>query len=164
VTGTPFAHLNNPLLVPILNAPSESFASDTDSDSGAEVLFEAAERGGEGLWAGCSLGIVTGFQTRDNSVWVTWVGDVELFSNEYAKESLPSCVNLSPHIRTALRPVSGSPSLYSTSFRAPDRHGVFKFVLDHRRHGWTMLKSTTMVPIVPDAFSLFSEQVVLWKR
>jgi oligosaccharyltransferase complex subunit beta len=68
---------------------------------------------------------------------------------------------LDPHIRTALRPVSGSPGLYSTSFRAPDRHGVFKFVLDHRRHGWTMLKSTTTVPIVPDAFS---EQVVLRKR
>ena len=63
-SGILFAHLNNPLLVPILNAPSESFASDTDSDSGAKVLFEAAERSGEGLWTGRSLGIVTGFQTR----------------------------------------------------------------------------------------------------
>ena len=92
-SGIPFAHLNNPLLVPILNAASESVASDTDSDSGAEVLFEAAERGGEGLWAGCSLGIVTGFQTRDNSARVTWIGGVELFSDEYAKKSLPSCVS-----------------------------------------------------------------------
>ena len=41
-SGTLFAHLNNPLLVPILNALSESFASDTNSDSGAKVLFEAA--------------------------------------------------------------------------------------------------------------------------
>ena len=92
-SGVPFAHLNNPLLVPILRAPAESFASDTDSDSGAEVLFESAERGGEGLWAGGSLGIVTGFQTRENSARVTWVGGVELFSDAYAKKLLPSCVN-----------------------------------------------------------------------
>jgi oligosaccharyltransferase complex subunit beta len=94
-SGIPFAHLNNPLLVPILHAPAESFASDTDSDSGAEVLFESAERGGEGLWAGGSLGIVTGFQTRENSARVTWVGGVELFSDAYANKSLPSCVNQS---------------------------------------------------------------------
>lgn len=92
-SGIPFAHPNNPLLVPILNAPTESFASDTDSDSGAEALFEAAERGGEGLWAGRSLGIVTGFQTREDSARVTWVGGVELFSDAYAKKPLPSCVN-----------------------------------------------------------------------
>jgi len=224
-SGIPFAHLNNPLLVPILHAPAESFASDTDSDSGAEVLFEVAERGGEGLWAGRSLGIVTGFQACDNSARVTWVGGVELFSDAYANKSLPSgaksgneqfaldiaswtfqeslvlridstthhlgnetaprehyTINenivfeahisryhpkrgwlpysglddlqveftmLDPHIRTALRPVSASPGLYHTSFRIPDRHGVFKFVIDHRRRGWTTLKSTTTVPIVP---------------
>ena len=54
--GIPFAHGNNPLLVPILHAPAESFASDTDSDSGAEVPFDAAERGGAGLggqFVGC---------------------------------------------------------------------------------------------------------------
>jgi len=92
-SGIPFAHINNPLLVPILHAPAESFASDTDSDSGAEVLFEAAERGGEGLWAGSSLGIVTGFQTRDNSARVTWVGGIELFSDAYANKVLPSYVD-----------------------------------------------------------------------
>jgi oligosaccharyltransferase complex subunit beta len=85
-------------LVPILHAPAESFASDTDSDtSGAEALFDASERGGEGLWAGRSLGIVTGFQTRDNNARVTWVGGVELFSDAYASKLLPSCVDsLSP--------------------------------------------------------------------
>jgi oligosaccharyltransferase complex subunit beta len=82
-------------LVPILHAPAESFASDTDTDSsGAETLFDAAERGGEGLWAGSSLGIVTGFQTRDNNARVTLVGGVELFSDAYANKLLPSCVDL----------------------------------------------------------------------
>jgi oligosaccharyltransferase complex subunit beta len=93
-SGIPFAHGNNPLLVPILHAPAESFASDTDSDAGAEALFDAAERGGEGLWAGQALGIVTGFQTRDNYARVTWIGGIELFSDEYANKLLPSCVGL----------------------------------------------------------------------
>jgi len=90
-SGIPFAHGNNPLLIPILHAPSESFASDTDSDGGADVVFDNADRGGEGLWAGSSLGIVTGFQTRDNAR-VTWVGGIELFSDDYANKPLPSCV------------------------------------------------------------------------
>ena len=73
---------------------------------------------------------------------------------------------LDPHIRTALPPVPGSPGEYSTTFRAPDRHGVFKFVVDYRRKGyvshnlhtavlpdtrssWTHLQSSTTVPVVP---------------
>jgi oligosaccharyltransferase complex subunit beta len=56
---------------------------------------------------------------------------------------------LDPHIRTALLPAPGNPGLYRTSFRVPDRHGVFKFVLDHRRRGWTTLKETMTVPVVP---------------
>ena len=46
----------------------------------------ASERGGEGL------GVVTGFQTRDSSARVTWVGGVELFSDAYVNKKLPSCV------------------------------------------------------------------------
>jgi oligosaccharyltransferase complex subunit beta len=94
-SGIPFAHGNNPLLVPILHAPAESFASDTDTDAGAEALFDAAERAGEGLWAGSNLGVVTGFQTRDGSARVTWVGGVELFSDAYVNKPLASCVELS---------------------------------------------------------------------
>lgn len=42
---------------------------------------------------------------------------------------------LDPHIRTALPPVAGVPGKYSVGFRAPDRHGVFKFVIDYKRTG-----------------------------
>ncbi|KAI0263754.1 Dolichyl-diphosphooligosaccharide--protein glycosyltransferase subunit WBP1 [Gloeopeniophorella convolvens] len=223
-SGIPFAHNNNPLLVPILKAPAESFASDADSDAGGDAVFDSAERSGEGLWAGSSLGIVTGFQTRENGR-ITWAGGVELFSDEYANKPLPSgekpgnvqfvrdiaawtfqeklvlridstthhlvnetaprehyTVNenivfeaqiskfdsergwvphsgltdlqleftmLDPHLRTWVEPVSGRPGLYRATFRAPDRHGVFKFVLDHRRRGWTSLSASTTVPVVP---------------
>ncbi len=40
---------------------------------------------------------------------------------------------IDPHIHTALPPVAGKPGIYSTQFRAPDRHGVFKFVIDYKR-------------------------------
>lgn len=42
---------------------------------------------------------------------------------------------LDPHIRTALLPVHGEPGKYEVQFRAPDRHGVFKFVIGWRRQG-----------------------------
>jgi oligosaccharyltransferase complex subunit beta len=87
-SGIPVALGNNPLLFPILRAPAESFASDAADDSGAESILEAAERSGEGLWAGSSLSLVTGFQTR-NGARATWVGGVELFSDEFAKKNTP---------------------------------------------------------------------------
>ena len=45
---------------------------------------------------------------------------------------------LDPHIRTALKPLAGVPGAYQLTFRAPDRHGVFKFVIDYKRKGWVL--------------------------
>lgn len=86
-SGVSHALGNNPLLVPILNAPAESFAADSTSDSGAEAVFDAAEKGGEGLWAGSSMGVVTGFQTREGGR-VTWVGGVDMFSDAFAQKEV----------------------------------------------------------------------------
>ncbi|TFY70199.1 hypothetical protein EVG20_g2806 [Dentipellis fragilis] len=224
-SGVPHALSNNPLLLPILHAPAESFAADTDTDSGAEAVVESADKGGEGLWAGSSLGVVTGFQTRGNAR-VAWVGGVDMFKDEYFKKEVSKGVKsgneqftrdiaawtfqennalridwtnhhlvnettprerytikevlefeahiskynparsswepysgltdlqldftmLDPHIRTSLRPVVNQPGKYSATFRAPDRHGVFKFVIDYKRKGWTFLHSSTIVPVIP---------------
>ncbi|KAF5386854.1 hypothetical protein D9615_001982 [Tricholomella constricta] len=223
-SGVPHSLGNNPLLVPILRAPAESFAAETDGGS-PDALVDAAERGGEGLWAGSQLGLVTGFQTLDGSR-VTWVGGAAIFSDEYAtkevSKGVPSgnlqfardvakwtfqesnvlridrtthnLVNstksleqyttndqivysayiskydsktstwapysgikdlqleftmLDPHIRTALLPVPGVPGKYSAAFRAPDRHGVFKFLINYKRKGLTSLQSSTTVAVVP---------------
>jgi len=223
-SGVPHSLGNNPLLVPILRAPAESFAAETDGGS-ADAIVDAAERGGEGLWAGSQLGLVTGFQTLDGSR-VTWVGGVDVFSDEYARKEVSKGVPsgnlqftrdvakwtfqetnvlridktehhrvnetepleqyttndkieyntyiskydsktstwapysgirdlqfeftmLDPHIRTALLPVLGVPGKYSVTFRAPDRHGVFKFVVDYKRKGLTFLESSTTVAVVP---------------
>lgn len=230
-SGVPFALGNNPFLVPILNAPPESFATDLDSDAGSEALVDATEKGGEGLWAGSQLGVVTGFQATSGAR-ATWVGGAELFSDKYATKEISKYVTrpfsfsranvqcrgvksgneqfskdvaawtfqeslvlrvdhtehhlvngsypleqyttndqivftayisrynakaskwepysglndlqleftmLDPHIRTALPPVEGFPGMYSVSFRAPDRHGVFKFVINYKRKGYVLL-------------------------
>ena len=93
-SGVPFVLGSNPLLVPILNAPPEAFASDATDDSGADALVEAAEKGGEGLWAGSSLGVVAGFQARDaKGARAAWVGGVEMFSDEYMRKEIEKCVH-----------------------------------------------------------------------
>ncbi|KAF9533658.1 oligosaccharyl transferase beta subunit [Crepidotus variabilis] len=225
-SGSPHALGNNPLLVPILRAPVESFASEVDGGS-PDAIVDSADKGGEGFWAGSQLGVVTGFQTLDGAR-VTWVGGVDVFSDEYIQkqsskrrgvqsgnrqfahdvvawtfqESLVLRIDkvehhrvntteprdqytikdqlefnayiskfnpknrkwepfsalkdlqleftmLDPHIRTSLPAVSGTPGKYSANFRAPDRHGVFKFVVDYKRKGWTALHSSTTVAVVP---------------
>lgn len=77
---------NNPFLVPILRAPPQSFAAEIDGGS-PDSIVDAAERGGEGLWAGSQLSVVTGFQAL-NGARVTWVGGVDLFSDELAQKEV----------------------------------------------------------------------------
>jgi len=194
--------------------------------------MDAAEKGGEGLWAGGAMGLVTGFQTNVGSRAV-FTGSVDLFSNELAKKHLPlggsgghiggapgnnrwaqdvagwlfqetltlridnvthhragedftpetyttndeivyeiqiskydiraetfvpysdipdlqlEFTMLDPHVRTALPAVPGKPGTYQVAFRAPDRHGVFKFLVNWRRTGWSYLHSSVTVPVVP---------------
>lgn len=221
-SGTPHAFSPNPLVLPILRAPPEAFAAESNSDADADSLVDAAERGGEGLWAGSNLGLVTGFQTR-NGARVLWAGGIDIFGDEFAaadgsgnvqfikdiakwtfKETnvlridqtvhkhLSSNVTeppsqytvkdlikysadisrwdpengewvpydgindlqleftmLDPFVRTSLPPDPTHPGRYTKIFRAPDRHGVFKFVLDYKRRGWSFLNSAMTVPVVP---------------
>lgn len=57
---------------------------------------------------------------------------------------------LDPHIRTTLCPFPDVPGQYGVALRVPDRHGVFKFVVDYRRKG-----------LVPQLFPPFSAIVFL---
>lgn len=221
-SGTPHAFSPNPFIVPILRAPPEAFAAESNSDADADSLVDASEKGGEGLWAGSSLGLVTGFQTRTGAR-ALWAGGVEVFSDKYAevegsgngqfvqdiakwtfKESNVLRIDqtahkhassnsteppsqytvkdmieysaeiskwnsesgewvpysgvddlqleftmLDPFVRTSLPPNPEQPGKYSLVFRAPDRHGVFKFVVDYKRRGWNFLNSAMTVPVVP---------------
>ncbi|KAG1725839.1 Oligosaccharyltransferase 48 kDa subunit beta-domain-containing protein [Suillus lakei] len=210
------------MLIPILRAPAESFAADPTSD--ADTVVAASEKGGEGLWAGSQMGLVTGFQTNVN-LRVVFAGGVKMFSDEYARKTFPDGgyagnallardvamwvfrekmtlridgvghhrVNesaapemyttndeivytahisaydsktstwmpysdiddlqleftmLDPHIRTSLPAVPGFPGTSQVQFRAPDRHDVFKFVLNWKRKGYSYLESSMTVPVV----------------
>lgn len=66
-----------------MNAPEERFAADSDS---ATDTFTAAEKGGEGLWAGGQL-VVSGFQVL-NGVCVASVGGVDFFSDKFANKEI----------------------------------------------------------------------------
>lgn len=85
-SGVPQSLGNNPLLVPILHAPSQSFASEVDGGS-ADALVDSAEKGGEGLWAGSQLSVVTGFQTLGGAR-ITWLGGVDVLSDEFARKEV----------------------------------------------------------------------------
>jgi oligosaccharyltransferase complex subunit beta len=56
---------------------------------------------------------------------------------------------LDPHVRTALPPVAGKPGTYSVTFRAPDRHGVFKIVVDYKRKGCVLPPSHKSIHAQP---------------
>ena len=59
---------------------------------------------------------------------------------------------LDPHVRTSLPPKSGkgNEGTYETTFRVPDRHGVFKFVIDWKRKGYVYPLLTYNCAIVID--------------
>ena len=88
-SGVPHALGMSPLLVPILRAPAESFAAEVEVGGGgsADALVDAAEKTGEGLWAGSQMGLVTGFQALSGAR-VAWVGGVDVFGDEYARKEV----------------------------------------------------------------------------
>ncbi|WWD16332.1 hypothetical protein CI109_100758 [Kwoniella shandongensis] len=60
---------------------------------------------------------------------------------------------LDPHIRTALvediNSTSDVGTTYTARFNAPDRHGVFKFVVEYWRPGWSYIRSSSTASVVP---------------
>ena len=80
---------DNPLVFPILNAPAESYCTESTDDIGAESVIDANEKGGEGLWAGSRMSVASGFQAT-NGARVAFVGGVKIFSDEFANAKLPS--------------------------------------------------------------------------
>lgn len=56
---------------------------------------------------------------------------------------------LNPYIRTQLKLLSNNKPTYTLSFTAPDKHGVFKFVIDYKRLGYSYIDVTTKLPLRP---------------
>ena len=60
---------------------------------------------------------------------------------------------LDPHVRTSLNPdralSDDTQTTYSTTFKAPDRHGVFKFAVEYWRPGWSYIRSSSTASVMP---------------
>ncbi|KIK59015.1 hypothetical protein GYMLUDRAFT_44753 [Collybiopsis luxurians FD-317 M1] len=94
------------------------------------------------------------YTTNDEIVYTVKISSYNAFSGKWVpysdiKDLQLEFTMLDPHVRTALPAVRGQAGTYSTTFRAPDRHGVFRFVINHKRKGFTHLLYTTTVPVVP---------------
>jgi oligosaccharyltransferase complex subunit beta len=55
---------------------------------------------------------------------------------------------LDPHVRTALKSSNGN-GTFSAVVKVPDTYGVFKWVLDYRRLGYSWLVESVTVPVRP---------------
>ncbi len=131
-SGIPFARGNNPFIVPILNTPEESFAA--DSDSSTDTLADATEKGGEGLWVGSQLGVVSGFQALSGAC-VTWVGGVDLFTDKYANKEISKYVYASPSFYCMILILSKGREIWKHTVRTQCRSLDFPriFGATHRR-------------------------------
>lgn len=50
---------------------------------------------------------------------------------------------------TGIAETTNATTRYSATFRLPDRHGVFSFVVDWKRNGWTFLNTKDTAPVRP---------------
>ncbi|KAJ8320210.1 hypothetical protein KUTeg_001797 [Tegillarca granosa] len=55
-------------------------------------------------------------------------------------------VRIDPFVRTVLKPKNGN---FGVSFKLPDVYGVYQFIVDYNRMGYTHLYSTTQVSVRP---------------
>jgi oligosaccharyltransferase complex subunit beta len=59
-----------------------------------------------------------------------------------------SFIMMNPYYINQLKKLHGKPTYYA-KFRAPEKHGVFKFIVDYHRTGYSYIFSSTKVPLRP---------------
>ena len=78
-----------------------------------------------------------------------WVDDAPTPAGTPLEDLQLEFTMLDPHVRTTVFPVKGKKGWYSISFRVPDRHGVFKFIIDWRRKGCVLYFSPSYSQLRP---------------
>ena len=58
-------------------------------------------------------------------------------------------VMLNPYVRTQLKLLSNNKPTYYLSFKAPDMWGVFKFIIDYKRLGYSYIDVSSKMPLRP---------------
>ena len=59
-----------------------------------------------------------------------------------------SFIMMNPYYINQLKKIYGKPTYYA-KFRAPEKHGVFKFIVDYHRTGYSYIFSSTKIPLRP---------------
>lgn len=58
-------------------------------------------------------------------------------------------VMLNPYYRQQMKLLSNNKPTYYLSFKAPDKWGVFKFIIDYKRLGYSYIDVTSKMPLRP---------------
>ncbi|GAA5916312.1 dolichyl-diphosphooligosaccharide-protein glycotransferase [Sporobolomyces salmoneus] len=98
--------------------------------------------------AGGELSNPSTYRVKDE---LHYVLDVETSEKEAPEDLQLEFTMLDPHLRIPLenRQISAKIRRYEATFTIPDRHGVFTLRVDHRRHGWANIETTTVVSVTP---------------
>ena len=59
-----------------------------------------------------------------------------------------SFIMMNPYYINQMKRLYGKPTYYA-KFRAPEKHGVFKFIVDYHRTGYSYIFSSTKIPLRP---------------
>ena len=72
----------------------------------------------------------------------------DTWKNYEADDIQLSFIMMNPYYINQLKKMYGKPTYYA-KFRAPEKHGVFKFIVDYHRTGYSYIFSSTKIPIRP---------------
>ena len=76
------------------------------------------------------------FEERKNDLWVPYkANDIQL-----------DFTMLDPHVRMNLKPLDDK-GTYGLTFKSPDVYGIFKFVIDYKRKGYTHVHVEEVAPV-----------------
>ena len=72
----------------------------------------------------------------------------DTWKNYDADDIQLSFLMMNPYYINQMKRLYGKPTYYA-KFRAPEKHGVFKFIVDYHRTGYSYIFSSTKVPLRP---------------
>ena len=72
----------------------------------------------------------------------------DTWKNYEADDIQLSFIMMNPYYINQMRRLYGKPT-YFAKFRAPEKHGVFKFIVDYHRTGYSYIFSSTKIPLRP---------------
>ncbi|TIC58256.1 Dolichyl-diphosphooligosaccharide-protein glycosyltransferase 48kDa subunit [Wallemia mellicola] len=113
---------------------------------------------------------ITHYRTGENETAEYYYNDEANFEVALSVDDKPFITDdlqleftmLDPYIRATLKPSyttkDGRSMVYKYTFRVPDKHGIFKFVIDYKRKGFSYIHKemrTTVAPIQHDRHPRF---------